>query len=435
MGAAPVSPLSTNSGEETRKNAHSGLAVEPRTGHDDEVPVDQTYDPLASLRRADDPEFDVFVQGTVFLDIIFTGLQAMPKSGTEVWADGMGSCPGGIANLAVAASRLGLNSSLGAAFGDDDYGEFCWRSLEEQEGIDLSRSRRYPHWHTPVTVSVSVHGDRRMITHGHTAPESATAMIGSVPRARSVLLDLDAERPLGQGHPEREWADRAATGGALLFADVGWDPSGKWSPEVLAQLEECHAFMPNAVEAMAYTRTDSAHDALYALADLVPLAVVTNGRDGAVAIDSGTGEEAVVPALRVEAIDPTGAGDVFDAGMLVGTLAGWPLLDRMNFATLCSSLAVQEFGGSLAAPGWGDIADWWQRVRRQPTSNAAARSVQRRFAFLDELVADVPVGAVRRAAATIAKLSDAQAAGSDAGPPTTSPPAAPVTTPLPKETP
>ena len=78
----------------------------------------------------------------------------------------------------------------------------------------------------------------------------------------------------------------------------------------------------------------------------------------------------------------------------------------MNFATLCSSLAVQEFGGSLAAPGWGDLADWWHRVRDQPTTHAADRSVRRRFAFLDDLVADVPAGAVRRAAATIARLSD-----------------------------
>jgi sugar/nucleoside kinase (ribokinase family) len=393
---------------QTRKNTQSALAVAAMSGHDDEVPVDHVYDPLASLRRDGDPVVDVFVQGMVFLDIIFTGLAAMPKNGTEVWAEGMGSCPGGIANLAVAASRLGLQTSLGAAFGDDDYGEFCWRSLE-QERIDLSRSERYPHWHTPVTVSVSVGGDRRMITHGHDAPQTATEMIGTAPRARSVLLDLDADRPLGEGHSERQWVERAAADGALLFADVGWDPSGQWSPAVLDQLKHCHAFMPNAVEAMAYTRTDSAHDALYALADLVPLAVVTNGRDGAMAIDSATGEEASVPALRVDAIDPTGAGDVFDAGMLVGSLAQWPLLDRMNFATLCSSLAVQEFGGSLAAPGWGDLADWWQRVRRQPTSNAAARSVQRRFAFLDDLVAEVPPGAVRRAAATIAKLSDAQA--------------------------
>ena len=365
-----------------------------------------TFDPLAPVRRAGDPEVDVFVQGMVFLDIVFTGLHELPRPGTEVWADGMGSCPGGIANLAVASSRLGLRTALGAAFGDDDYGEFCWRVLQEQERVDLSMSRRYPRWHTPVTVSVSLDGDRTMITHGHNAPEDATAMLGETPSARSVLIDLDGDKPLGVGHPERTWAERAHEAGALLFADVGWDPTGAWSPRVLDQLSFCHGFLPNAVEAMAYTRTDSPHDALYALADLVPLAVVTIGRDGALAIDSTTGEEASVPALRVDAIDATGAGDVFDAGVLVGTLAGWPLLQRINFATLCSSLAVQEFGGSLAAPGWGDIADWWHRVRSRPTTNAADRSVQRRFAFLDDLVADVPPGAVRRAAATIAKLSD-----------------------------
>jgi len=35
-------------------------------------------------------------------------------------------------------------TGLAAAFSDDDYGDFCWRTLEEQEGIDLTRSRR-PH--------------------------------------------------------------------------------------------------------------------------------------------------------------------------------------------------------------------------------------------------------------------------------------------------
>lgn len=364
----------------------------------------EPFDPLASTRTPDAPEFDVFLQGMVFLDIIFTGLAELPHGGTEVWADGMGSCPGGIANLAVATSRLGLRTSLGAAFGDDDYGEFCWRTLADQERIDLSASRRYTGWHSPVTVSIAAEGDRTMVTHGHDEPEAASTMIGRPPRSRAVLLDLSVDEPIGQSGG---WADLARADGSLLFADVGWDPTGAWDRGILDQLQHCHAFTPNAAEAMAYTRTQTPQDALYALADLVPLAVVTNGPYGAIAYDSTTGEEANVPALRVDAIDPTGAGDVFAASFTLGTLIGWPLADRLAFAALCSSLSVQQVGGSLAAPGWGDIADWWHRTRVCPDKGAYHEAVRRRYAFLDGIVPDVPVGAVRRAAATIARLSDA----------------------------
>src|SRR5512133_3770112 len=81
---------------------------------------DALFDPLSGLREPSGPEVDLFISGPVFLDIIFTGLESVPKGGVEVWAEGMGSCPGGIANLAVAARRLGLRTSLASAFGDDD---------------------------------------------------------------------------------------------------------------------------------------------------------------------------------------------------------------------------------------------------------------------------------------------------------------------------
>ncbi|WP_219108891.1 carbohydrate kinase family protein [Austwickia sp. TVS 96-490-7B] len=362
------------------------------------------FDPLAATRAPDQPDIDLFVHGMVFLDIIFTGVPAMPHGGQEIWADGMGSCPGGIANLAVAAARLGLRTSLAAAFSDDDYGEFCWRTLQ-QEGVDLTASQRYPHWHSPVTVSIATPDDRCMITHGHPEPECPSDMIGHPPRSRAVLLDLSAHDP--GGSLGVAWADHAHEAGALIFADVGWDPTERWDDTILNALGRCHAFMPNAVEAMAYTRTDSPQDALYALADRVPLAVVTNGAHGASAYDSTTGEEASVPALRVTAIDPTGAGDVFGAAVTLGTLAGWPLTHRLAFAALCSSLSVQQVGGSLAAPGWGDIADWWQRLKDTPAGTAYQMSLRRRYAFLDDLVPHAAGGMVHRAQATIAHLSDA----------------------------
>lgn len=345
--------------------------------------------------------FDLFLHGTVFLDLIFTGLSSFPPPGVETHASGMGSSPGGVANLATAASRLGLRTSLAAAFGDDVYGEFCWRTLADQEGIDLSCSRTFEGWHSPVTVSMATQGDRSMVTHAHDAPLAADAMIGHPPRARAVVVDLASDWSVGPG--ETSWVDHARADGALVFADVGWDETEQWSPRTLEPLASCHAFVPNAGEAMAYTRTDTPRDALYALADLVPLAVVTNGAHGALAIDASTGEEAEVPALRVPAIDPTGAGDVFVSGLVLGTLNGWPLADRLALGALCSALAVQQFGGSLAAPGFGDVLDWWQEVRSAGGSGAYLTSLRRRYAFLDGLPVPPPDRERRWAAATIGR--------------------------------
>jgi hypothetical protein len=88
------------------------------------------FDPLASVRSDADAGCDLLLTGTVFQDIIFTGLPQAPEPGTEVWSEGMGSCPGGVANQAIAAARLGLRTNLAATFGDDGYGDYNWQILE-----------------------------------------------------------------------------------------------------------------------------------------------------------------------------------------------------------------------------------------------------------------------------------------------------------------
>ena len=126
---------------------------------------------------------------------------------------------------------------------------------------------------------------------------------------------------------------------------------------------------------MAYTRTDTPHDALYALADRVPLAVVTTAREGALAIDAHHRRGGDVPALRGRRRSTRPGPATCSGPHRRRHAAGWPLADRLAFATLCSALAVQQFGGSLAAPGWGDIADWWQR--RCATTASVARTTPR----------------------------------------------------------
>ncbi|MGW4007149.1 PfkB family carbohydrate kinase, partial [Streptomyces nigra] len=180
----------------------------------------------------------------------------------------------------------------------------------------------------------------------------------------------------------RAWLAEAAAHGTQVYADVGWDASGQWPRDLLDQLSLCHAFLPNEAEAMAYTRTGSASAALKELAELVPVAVVTRGGRGAVAVDQTTGEYADVPALDIDVLDPTGAGDVFGASFVAASLGGWPLEERLRFAVLAAGLSVAHPGGALAAPGWYGVDRWWRSLTDP--------GLRRAYGFLADRLPDDP---------------------------------------------
>lgn len=291
---------------------------------------------------------DVVVSGLVFQDLVL-GLPTPPRPGTEVWATDSQESPGGIANFAVALARLGLHTGLAAAFGADPDGDRVWDRLAD-EGIDLTLSRKLAGWRTPLTVALAYDNDRALVTRGTPPLLSADELITAPPAARAVAAHI--------GPWPNEWLAKAKAAGCVVFADVGWDPSEQWDPAVLDQLEHCDVFLPNADEAMNYTRTSSPEQALDRLAELVPQVVVSNGAAGALAIDAGTGERIAVPAYPVQAADTTGAGDVFAAGFIAATLWDLPLELRVRFAALTAALSVTRLGGADAAPRWGDLEAW-----------------------------------------------------------------------------
>jgi sugar/nucleoside kinase (ribokinase family) len=308
---------------------------------------------------------DVLFCGTAFLDLVLAGLPCLPTAGTEVWASARAVSPGGIANHATAAARLGLVTALVAAVGTDAPGDLLWDALR-QEGLDLAWSRRMPEVATPLTVALVHGGERSFVSHGRLDPVPVGRITPTLPLARAAFASLDG------GLPPWLVAQRAL--GCLAFTDVGWDPSLTWPASLLDELGGVDVFLPNAAEAMAYTRTDSPERAMTALAEHVPLVVVTLGAAGAMALDAATGERATASALPGPTTDPTGAGDVFTAAFMAGTLAGYPLADRLAFATLCSGLSVRRLGGAASAPGLAEVeAAGWPLpfTPQRPTGPAA----------------------------------------------------------------
>lgn len=299
--------------------------------------------------------FDAVFPGTLFCDVVFSGLQGFPAPGSEVFADSLVLSPGGAATRGVAAARLGARAAVAGVLGADLFGDAVHAALAAEPGLDLSLTWRSAEIATAVTVALSDPGDRAFITRED--PRSHfQAWHGRAPQTRTAHVGLAAGLP--------QWARDLRAAGTLLFGGVGWDATGVWSTDLLASLDGVDVFIPNAGEAMAYTRADDPRAAARALAEHVPLAVVTCGGEGAVAVDAASGEEVAVGALRHPAVDPTGAGDVFAAALMVTALSPWSLRQRLTFATLAAGLSVTRPGGAAGAPTRAEVDDLAAQLQR-----------------------------------------------------------------------
>jgi sugar/nucleoside kinase (ribokinase family) len=303
-------------------------------------------------------EIDAVMGGSVFCDLVFSGLN-LPRPGAEVFADGFALTPGGTATRAVAAARCGLSTALRAVVGTDIFGQRVAELLAAEHNVDLRWLERHPAAHTPLTVAVANEHDRAFITYeepGTTVPEDWP---GDLPAATTCHIGL--------GRPVPEWVGRLREGGTTVFGGVGWDATGTWSPDVLERLDDVDVFVPNEVEAMRYTRTDDVVAAVKQLAERAGTAVVTRGGQGAIAADAATGEWVDLPAVEVDVVDPTGAGDVFVAGLMAATVQAWDITTRVRFAGLLASLSVRTIGGAMSAPRPGDVLRFLRE--RRPAGN------------------------------------------------------------------
>ncbi|MDR3711917.1 MAG: ribokinase [Puia sp.] len=77
--------------------------------------------------------------------------------------------------------------------------------------------------------------------------------------------------------------------------------------------------------------------------------IITLGKKGALVWDGRT--SAVLPAPKVEAVDTTAAGDVFNGALAVALAEGRELTDAVGFANHAAALSVTKLGAQASAPG------------------------------------------------------------------------------------
>jgi sugar/nucleoside kinase (ribokinase family) len=108
-------------------------------------------------------------------------------------------------------------------------------------------------------------------------------------------------------------------------------------------LELAEVVMPSGEELLALTGAESVEAGAAALlARGVRLVALKRGAQGSTLY---TAEQALaIPPFSVTEVDPTGAGDCFDAALMVGLLEGWPLENAGLFANAAGALATTRLG-------------------------------------------------------------------------------------------
>jgi ribokinase len=242
----------------------------------------------------------VCVVGSVNLDLSL-GVEALPRPGETVLASSLTHAPGGKGgNQAVAAARAGAQVQFVGAVGDDEAAGQL-RSHLEANGVGLGGAMEIPGPSGTAIVVVDANAENTIVV----APGANGRFTLTDERVRAVVADCDVmltqlEIPV---RTAVDAAQHARSAGAVVVVNAS--PAGR-DPGSLSDLA--------AAADVVVTNEEEAAEWPWRPTHLV----VTLGARGARYV--GADGEFTVAAPAVDAVDTTGAGDVF-AGVLA---ANWP---------------------------------------------------------------------------------------------------------------
>lgn len=297
--------------------------------------------------------YDVLVYGPLFCDLIFTDLDQMPVLGTEIFARNFTMTVGGSAIVAAGLQKLGAKVGLIADLGNDPLSRVVSQILDDMS-IDRTLIRQHPRPLTQLTVALSFPEDRAFVTRFEKPDKPAD------------LAEILREHPAKHVHISSFLAvydvpdacQIAHEAGVTISMDPGWDEDALRDPRLHRMLSELDYFMPGRGELcfmMDEADTDKAlHKALSQMTH--GSIIMKNGAEGAIA--RGPDLDEVVPALKVNPVDTTGAGDSFDAGFLYALTQGYSIQDCLRYGAVCGALTTMVVGGATGTPTLEEVKQW-----------------------------------------------------------------------------
>ncbi len=279
----------------------------------------------------------------------------LPNPGELMLVDEILVAGGGAGfTTSIALARLGAEVFAAGGVGNDDQGGQIRRWLDA-DGVDTRWLRAVNAATSSTVVIVSSAGERSYLH----ASGASSAM-----RADLAMLDMPGLAGLHVGAALIvDGLDADGGGERLLRAarerglhtslDTSWDSTGRWH-RVEAYLPYLDVFCPSLAEARCASGREAAEDVATWALDRGANAVVIHAGDAGAYVGSRD-FSGWLPAFRVPVVDTTGAGECFDAGLVYGLVAGWPIERATRLACAVGAIATTK-AGALGGVGTLDAA-------------------------------------------------------------------------------
>ena len=294
----------------------------------------------------------IIVIGSSNTDMVVRA-EHLPRAGESViGGDFMMAGGGKGANQAVAVARMGHRVLFVAAVGNDIFGNAAIEGYKNF-GIDTSLivRKNEPSGVALIMVdgagqnSISVAlGANNFLSAQDVAPALETIEAGDI-----VLLQLE----IPMATVDACVATAAAKGARVILNPA---PAAIVSNDTLSKL---YLITPNQTEAQTLTGievTDIASAELAAqklVSQGVERVVITMGSQGAYLYEDGKG--VLVPAHKVNAVDTTAAGDVYNGALCAALAEGATLTDALHFAAKASAISVTRAGAQPSIPTRAEV--------------------------------------------------------------------------------
>jgi len=290
----------------------------------------------------------------------------IPAVGETILGEDFIMTPGGKgANQAVAAAKLGAEVYFIAKLGDDIFAEQSLKNFKK-EGVNTKyviQTNQAPSGVALITVD-DVGNNVIVVAPGANqklSPDDVKKAQSSIASSGALVAQL--EIPL----ETVEFAAQLANDSGVPFI-LDPAPAQKLSPELLKMVD---VLTPNETEARILTgvevtsNRDSARTAAKKLLECgVRSVILTMGANGFLLAADDKME--FVPAVKVDAVDATAAGDAFTGSLAVGLAQGKTLADAATFANYVAALSVTKMGAQSSMPTREAVESFVRAVREPP---------------------------------------------------------------------